>query len=195
MEIPPTQRKQGRNSDHQPPTRPAHYSLPQRRILAHRSDQSENTRKTYSHGSTDEQRGPVRRVDEAVPEVPGFEPASGREHAGDNAVDHHQARPRCDEVDPANDEMSPAVERVPVVSVDKGGGDLDEEEDPFDRPSPNESVNEGRRRLRADQSNREPDAHAGDRPEDYCQQRKEFGMQPYVSQQLCIVTGISTALG
>ena len=89
-----------------------------------------------------------------------------REHEGENAVDDGQGEERGPGIDPAHGQVELGINAVPSVVVDRGGAQLDDEEDPLDGPAEDEVVNQRAGGLGMGKADGEPDADAGDGTED-----------------------------
>jgi hypothetical protein len=76
------------------------------------------------------------------------------------------------------------VDPVPSVVVDRGGGQLNHEEDPLHGPAKDKVVNQGAGGLWMSEANGEPDAYAGDSAENAGEDEKEFGIADQLLEPL-----------
>ena len=145
-----------------------------------------------------QRRGQIARVQQGlVAEYAGRErlPRSGREHEAQDAVDHHQRQDRGDREDPGDAVVGLRADCAPRVEVQEDGHDLDEEQDPLDRPVEDELVDEHRHRPRADQGDSEPDAHARDRAQHIGHEQDQQRVLLEKGQRVGIAVAIGAAFG
>jgi hypothetical protein len=76
------------------------------------------------------------------------------------------------------------IDAVPGVVVDRGGGELDDEEDPLDSPAEDKVVDERAGGFRMGEADGEPDAYAGDGAEDAGEDEEELGVTDQLIEPL-----------
>ena len=107
----------------------------------------------------------VGGVQEAIPEGSAGQPFAGRQHEGDNPLDHHQGHEGREGVQPDEPEMGAGPHPVPGGVVGQGRCDFQQEEHPLDGPSPDEGPDQCRGGGRMHQADGHPDSHTADGPE------------------------------
>ena len=190
--------EQGENGQrgHSPPCAPSHNARLQRGILLHAGgDERVDACQRQRNGCAEGQRREVGGIEEALPELVIPDPASGGQHEGDDAVDDYQAEVGGNEVDPAVPQVQARFQLVPTVQIEECSGDLNEKENPFNRPAPNVGMDQVARSRGADQADGEPDAYPADGAEDHGNQHKEFGVLFKPAEEGCVVFAPGPVLG